>query len=349
MKKIIILLIAVTTFASADVMAGNEDRTGAAGATQLLFNPWVRSTGLMGSNIATVKGIEGSFMNVAGLAFTRKTEIAITNTTYMRGSDVSVYGLGLGLRLGESSTFGLTYSFVDYGDFRKATTEVPEGDGSLFNVNASNITLSYAKEFSNSIYGGISVKLISESIFNVKSNAVAFDAGIQYISGENDQIKIGINLKNVGPTMDYSGDGLSVQALIQDGDNNDYLTTLDQRSDEYELPSLISMGIGYDFLLDENNTLTLSGSFTSNSFTNDQYRFGVEFKLKDFFILRGGYLYEQDITDGALSANVLTGLGAGLSIQAPIGTEGGTIGFDYSYQDTNPFDGNHRVGIRIDI
>jgi len=349
MKQLVIFLIALTTVSTSEVFAGNEDRTGAAGATQLLFNPWVRSTGLMSSNIATVKGIEGSFMNVAGLAFTRKTEFAITNTQYMSGSDVGVYGLGISLRMGESSALGITYSFVDYGDFRTSTTLVPDGDGSTFSVNSSNIGLSYAKEFSNSIYGGVTVRLINESIFNVKANGVAFDAGIQYISGENDQIKIGINLKNVGPTISYSGDGLGIQALIQDGDNAAYPITVDQRSDEYELPSLISMGIGYDFLLNEDNTLTLTGSYTSNSFTNDQYRFGLEYQLKDYFILRGGYMYEQDIASTELRQTVLTGLGAGLSLQAPIGNDGGTLGFDYSYQDTNPFDGNHRIGVRIDI
>ena len=45
----------------------------------------------------------------------------------------------------------------------------------------------------------------------------------------------------------------------------------------------------------------------------------------------------------------LTGVTAGLSIQAPIGKEGGAIGVDYTYRDTNPFDGVHSIGVRIDI
>ncbi len=348
MKKIILILTAMALFGSTNTYAGNEDRIGSAGATQLLLNPWARSTGLMSSNIATVRGIEGSFMNVAGLAFVNKMEVAITNTRYMVGSDVGVYGLALGVKAGESSTIGISYSFIDFGDFNNSTTLVPDGNGSVFSVKKSILGLSYAKEFSNSIYGGVSVKLISESIHNLKAGGVAFDAGIQYVTGEKDQIKIGINLKNVGATMKYEGDGLSTSTIIQEDNLNDYVTTLDQRAENYELPSLISMGVGYDFLLNEKNEITASGSFTSNSFTYDQYRFGIEYRLGKSFALRGGYMYETNI--GTVNtANSLTGIGAGLSLQVPINDEGGVLGFDYSYQDTNQFDGNHRIGIRIDM
>lgn len=349
MKRIAIYLLAGLMMISFETFAGNEDRTGAAGAGQLLLNPWVRSTGLMGSNIATVKGLEGAYMNVAGLAFTRKTQIAVTNTNYLSGADINVYAVGLSQRLGESSTLALTYSLIDYGVFRTSTTQLPDGDGSTFDVNASTIGISYAKEFSNSIYGGLTVKMISESIYNLKSSSVAFDAGIQYITGENDEIKIGIALKNVGPTMSFEGDGLGIQALIQDGDNNDYLMTLNQNSEEYELPSLISMGVGYDFLLNEDNTITLSGSYTSNSFTTDQYRGGLEYSFKNYFGLRVGYLFEDGITSDTDTQNALTGLGAGVSLKAPIGKDGGSLGFDYSYQDTNNFDGNHRIGVTVDL
>ena len=51
--------------------------------------------------------------------------------------------------------------------------------------------------------------MISESISNLKANGVALDAGIRYVTGEQDQIKFGIALKNVGPVMRFKGDGLA--------------------------------------------------------------------------------------------------------------------------------------------
>ena len=38
---------------------------------------------------------------------------------------------------------------------------------------------------------------------------VAVDAGIQYVTGPNDNIHFGISLRNIGTPMRYSGEGLS--------------------------------------------------------------------------------------------------------------------------------------------
>jgi hypothetical protein len=327
------------------VMAGNEDRIGTAGGTQLLINPWARSSALASSNVATVNGIEGAFINVGGLAFTRKTELMFTNTDWMSGSDIAINGIGLAQRVGESGVVGLTVMSIDFGDLTTSTIEVPEGDGSTFTVSNLNLGLSYAKEFSNSIYGGITVKLLSESIFNASASSVAFDAGIKYVTGERDQVKFGITLKNVGPPISFSGDGFSFQTTL----SNDVVSSVEQRSARHELPSLIAIGAGYDFLLHENHTITTSASFVSNSFSPDQYNFGAEYAFKNLFILRGGYMLEQTNDLDVDRTSFLTGVTAGLSIQAPIGKEGGAIGVDYTYRDTNPFDGVHSIGVRIDI
>ena len=79
MKKFSILIIALLTLITNDTFAGNEDRIGSAGASQLLINPWSRSSGLAGSNIASIRGIQGSFLNPAGMAFTRQTEVLFSN------------------------------------------------------------------------------------------------------------------------------------------------------------------------------------------------------------------------------------------------------------------------------
>ena len=345
MKRLVVILLAIGTIIPATVLAGNEDRIGTAGATQLLINPWARSSALANSNIATVQGIEGAFMNVAGLAFTRKTELMFTNTNWMKGSDISINAIGLSQRVGESSVLGLSIMTVDFGDLVTSTENVPEGDGSTFSVNNLNIGLSYAKEFSNSIYGGMTVRMISESIFNAKASGVAFDAGIQYVSGERDQIHFGITLKNVGPPISFSGDGLSFQTTLDNGT----IVTAEQRSASHEIPSLIQIGAGYDFVLAENHDLTATGAFVSNAFSRDNFGLGLQYSFKNMFILRGGYQLETGGDSGSSATTFLTGLTAGVSLQAPIGKNGGAIGFDYTYRDTSPFDGVHSVGVRVDI
>jgi hypothetical protein len=47
---------ALALFIAGSVFAGNRDRSGQAGAGELLLNPWARSSGLFGLNAANVSG-----------------------------------------------------------------------------------------------------------------------------------------------------------------------------------------------------------------------------------------------------------------------------------------------------
>src|SRR5690554_7737183 len=78
------LAISLTTF------AGNEDRIGSAGASELLVNPWARSTAMGSAGIASTDGIEAQFSNIAGLAFTDKTQIKFNYTTWLGDAGISL-------------------------------------------------------------------------------------------------------------------------------------------------------------------------------------------------------------------------------------------------------------------
>ena len=64
-----IALIAVIIFPFQEGFAGNEQRAGQAGASELLINPWARTSGWAGANIAGGRGLESIYSNVAGLFF----------------------------------------------------------------------------------------------------------------------------------------------------------------------------------------------------------------------------------------------------------------------------------------
>jgi hypothetical protein len=126
--------------------------------------------------------------------------------------------------------------------------------------------------------------------------------------------------------------------------------TLEQRSERYELPSQLNIGMAYDLYFGELNRLTIAGNFTSNAFTRDQYTLGVEYAFKKMFHLRGGYMYEKNITDDALRTSVFTGPSAGVSIDLPFGQEkASAFAIDYGYRATNPFSGVHSIGIRMSL
>ena len=82
------------------VFAGNNDRAGQAGATELMINPFARSAGWGGVNIASTRGVESTFLNIAGTAFVKKSEIAFTQTKYLKGTDINISSLGFSQKVG---------------------------------------------------------------------------------------------------------------------------------------------------------------------------------------------------------------------------------------------------------
>src|ERR1043165_9035960 len=112
--KAALLLGALAISLHAD--AGNKDRTGQAGATELLINPWGQSTGVFGLNTAYVKGLDAMKGNIAGLAFVENTEIGASYSMYLRGSKVSINNLGLAQRLGDVGVIGLNIQSVSFGE-----------------------------------------------------------------------------------------------------------------------------------------------------------------------------------------------------------------------------------------
>ncbi|MBK8950566.1 MAG: PorV/PorQ family protein [Flavobacteriales bacterium] len=327
--------------------AGNPDRAGSAGAAQLLINPWARSAGWGLANTAALRGVESMFGNVAGLAHTRKTEVAFSTSRWLEGSGVTVNSFGLGQRVGSTGALGISVMSMGFGDLPVNTTDQPEGGLGTFRVSYANISVAYAKGFSNSIYGGLLVRVVSESIADARASGVCFDAGINYVTGERDQVRFAIALKNVGPTMRFDGDGMAVQGLLVSGSDQ---LTLANRSQKFELPSMLSIGGSYDFKLGEMHRLTPALSFFSNSFTRDQFVLGLEYAFRRIFHLRGGYLWEENITSDEERATVFTGPSGGLSVDLPFGKEKqSAIAVDYAYRATNPFSGVHQIGIRVSL
>ena len=340
-----VLGVALACLTSASVMAGNPDRAGSAGATQLLINPWARSAGWGLANSASVRGVEAMYGNVAGLSQINKTEVLFSNTR-INGAGVSINSVGLGQKLGSSGVLGITATVFSLGEIEVTTVQNPEGGRGGYTLNMANIGLAYSKSFSNSIFGGLLVRVVSESTSNIRTSGICFDAGIHYVTGPKDNVHFGIALKNVGPAMRFAGDGLAVQGLLIAGSDQ---LTLEQRSGTFEVPSMLNISAAYDWHIGEMHRISFAGTFVSNSFTKDQGIIGVEYAFRKMVHLRGGYLYESDIT-GDDRATWFTGPSGGLSVDFPFGEEKkSVVSLDYGYRATNPFSGVHCLGIRISL
>ena len=342
---ITLVIIGMLIIPESYLYAGNKDRSGQAGATELLINPWARSSGWGNVSTANVKGLEAMFINVAGLAFTKRTDLVFSHTTYLKGSDINIFAFGFSQRIGETGVIGMNVVSMSFGEINVTTPDSPEGGLGQYKPNLLNVAIAYAKAFSNSIYGGITIKIISESIADVSAQGIAIDAGIQYVTGDMEQVKFGIALKNIGPRMKFSGDGLLETAFFPEQYNSFSMST---PSESFELPTALDIGASYDFYIGDWNRLTIAANFRSNSFGKDQFMGGLEYSLKTYLMLRVGYTYEDGITKKEDRTTVFTGPSAGITVSVPTNKEkGSSIDIDYSYRATDPFSGTHSIGARF--
>ncbi|MDR0206165.1 MAG: PorV/PorQ family protein [Bacteroidales bacterium] len=360
-NKTLLICIMLGCFAVAfTAMAGNRDRSGQSGAQHLLNDPWARSAGWGSCGVAETRGLESIFSNIAGLAFTKKTDIAFSRTQFLSGGQtgigITAFGVAQGLtaknketgRKTDLGTIAISVFSMGFGDILATNENEPDGDGSIFAPKQNFIGIHYAKSFNKFIHGGISVKLVNESNSYVQATGAAIDIGVQYLSGPYDNFKIGVALRNLGLPMSYKGDGLSARVVP---DYLDYLSTFQSRVADFELPALLTIGVSYDFLIfpegyqqmskeDKKlegltraqalHRITLAGSFIANAYSRDNFALGLEYGFMQYFQVRAGYVLESITTrnvDGKdrLYVNqdcLFLGPSAGVTVGVPLAKKG---------------------------
>ena len=383
----LVALLSVGT--SYNVLAGNRDRSGQAGASHLLIDPWARTSGMANAGVAEIRGLESVYSNIAGLTGVKKTEFAFNRTQYLVGSNcgINLNAFAFAQHLGKAGkdfgTLGVSFTSMGFGDIDITTVAQPEGGLGTFSPSLSYIGVHYAKSFNNFIKGGVSLKIVNEKISDLHATGFAIDAGIQYTAGAYENFKIGVTLKNIGLPMSYKGDGLSQRGTVS---NTSVEQTLGIRSAEYEMPALLSLGLSYDILWfggeyaemskvdrkaegltrdDAENRLTICGAFTANSYSRDVFSLGLEYGFKNYFMVRAAYGLEnitkksETQSDGSelVTAVLLNNdsffagpsVGATAVIPLSKGNQGARIYIDYAYRFTHKWQGNHLIGIKVTL
>jgi hypothetical protein len=351
-----VLAAAILAAIGVPAHAGNKDRSGQSGAPELLINPWGASTGVFGANSATVAGIEAMKSNIAGLAFTERMDIGFSYNAYLKGSGVSVIDAAFGIHLGNAGVVGMNVQAVNFGEINVTDYNHPYGgEIGTYKPSLFNLEIGYAKEFSHSIHAGVAATFVSEKITNAGAMGAAFEAGVQYVTGVQDNFHFGVTLRNVGTNMKFTGPGFSFDSESPDGQ---YEMRRETPTDKFELPTYLNIAAAYDFYLDgkrlekeddkPKHRLTVMGGFTSNSFNNDYIHGGLEYCFRDLVMLRGGYRYEKDIANDELSTTFFTGFAAGATVMTRLGADGPRLAIDYSFRPTHhPDNGVHAFSLRV--
>jgi hypothetical protein len=331
---LILLMLAVCVIPT---YAGSERRVGTSGATELTIPVGSRGSALSGSVNAVASGVEAIYWNPAGLAKSKGVEAMFSSLAYI--ADIRLNYFAVTSNFGDVGTVGLSLRTLDFGDIQETTELLPEGTGGTFSPNYITIGLSYSRSFTDRIFGGFSAKIINEKILQTSASGIAFDFGVQYVSSMG--IKLGVTLKNLGPNMTFDGPDLESFANISGQEAGARQRALRLPGASFELPSTLEIGVGYDYRADDDNLVTVTGTFQNTNFGNDEFRAGVEYSYRDMFFVRAGGMRTQNNEDNIYGPT----FGAGVSM--PI--EGATIMFDYAYRQAEFFDANQWFTLKVGL
>ena len=225
-----------------------QSRTISTVAPLLLINSDARSAGMGDVGVATSSDASAVYHNSAKMAFnTSEYTVGFNYTPWLQNlvDGLFIGGGSMINRINERSAWGANVRFFSLGKIEL----FDEQAAPLGTENPSELTVagSYALKLSDYFSMGVALRYIRSDI-SIKSldtpisaiNGFGVDISGYYLSPEknygsfNGRVRAGFNLSNLGPKVSYTF------------------------GDENFIPSRIRLGAGFDFIMDDYNTIGLT-------------------------------------------------------------------------------------------
>jgi hypothetical protein len=289
MPRLIILALvlpALLAGAAAPALAGSNGRKGTEGAQELMIPVGPRGAALGGAVVGDVSGVEAMYWNPAGLGTLSKTEALFTHTQYFAGMKLNYAAVAT--QVSGFGTLGFAAKVLSIGDVIVTTESAPEGTGEIAQPTFTVLGLTWARQFTDRVVFGMTGNLVNERIINQGATGMAFDFGVQYLTGWRG-LDLGIAMKNFGPGMTFSGPGTEVSMLAPDQDPTAAPRIFTSETASFELPSYFTMGASCNVYSTPAARFTVLGALQNNNFQGNAIRAGLEWSYRDQLALRGSY------------------------------------------------------------
>lgn len=318
------VIFAALVLAIAAPTVAMTSRVGTAGALFLKVGMNIRSVGMGEATGATVGDASSVFSNPAGLARLSSRQVSVCDAEWL--ADIRFIGGVYAFPYGSSGTAALSVISVDYGEIpmvREAESDVIAGTFSPWDLA---LGISYAREWTDRLLVGGSLKYIEQAIAEYHSRGVAFDFGTVYYTGFR-SLRLSMSTTNFGPDMSFDGSYV----------DRYYIGTAYVEQSKlfggYDLPLNFRVGLAYDFNLAPSSRLTTAVDATHPNDYSERVHFGAEYAWDETVFLRCGYITNAE------EMNFSAGCGFNLN------TSLGAASVDYAYTNFGVFDGVHRVGV----
>jgi hypothetical protein len=252
MKKTALLLIC---FLILFKVQAQENRPITTGVPFLLVAADARAAGLADQGVATSADVFSQQWNPAKYAFSvDKQGFSVSYTPYLTdlANDISLGQVTYYNKINERSAFAGSLRYFGFGDIELRTTGDPNEAARIVAPNEFALDGSYSLKLSETFsmavgarYIRSNLKIASEEVDASAAKSFAIDVAGFYQSEEitytdfNGRWRGGFNMQNLGPKISYDNDLLSSNFL----------------------PANLRLGAGFDFILDDYNTIGVNVEF----------------------------------------------------------------------------------------
>lgn len=341
MKKIksFIYLLLIGLLTTGNLFASGGNRNGTAGATQLLIPVGARGIALGGSAIVNASGLEALYYNPANLSrASYATNAMFSHMNYI--ADIGVEYGAISTSIEGLGTIAVSIKSLAINEIDITTESNPDGTGATFKPGFTTIGLTYSKMLSDRIAVGLTANLIQEELDLVSASGISFDIGVSYSNLANIQgLSMAIVMKNLGPQMKYDGSGLFLRAEANSLTRPEQYYKIDAAS--FELPSTLELGLGYQYDINEQNSLSFNGLFQNANFYGDEYRVGAEYGYDNLLFIRAGYSVMPELETDENGF----GLTAGVGLNYTLGDA--ALQINYAYRQVEFFEDNHVFSVGL--
>ena len=311
-------------------------RGGTTAAEFLSIPVGARATAMGSAYTASVEDASSIYWNPAGLGRMQEAAFSAEYAEWLAGIDFNYVSVALPTSVG---TFGAGVTVLRTPDMEVTTIEQQNGTGETFNASSYAFSLSFGRALTDKFSIGATGKLISERIWNSQATGLALDIGTVFVTPFRD-VRLGAAISNFGTKMQIGGDDLLVTVDIDpNSEGNNESNRAELRTDAFDLPLTMRIGLAGEVYQTENSRLTLAIDALSPNNSDQYFNVGAEIGLLgDLLMVRGGYS-ELFLDDSVRSFT----LGGGLRYTFS------TINFalDYAYEEQEFFNGVNRFTLAV--
>jgi len=303
-------------------------KVGTSAANWLKIESGTRGIAMGGSQVASGRGLSGSYFNPASIAFIDNSEVYFSKSNYFAG--ITHNTLGYARKLTPTDYVGIHLFYLDSGLMDVTTVPSPDGTGETFNVLDLSLRMIYGKQLTDRLRMGGSIKYIHEKILHtVHMQSFVFDLGSNFQTGVLGLI-LGMSVSNFGPDVQFQGEGLVTE-------EEDSPTNFDQKiTEKFSVPLVFRLGIQkYLIGVDENsiNRLTVSADAINPIDYTVYGGLGAEYSWRNIGFFRAGTHIGHDT--------------AGLSLGG--GLKWSMFAVDYAYVNYGILEETHQFGISLEF